>query len=545
MKPVSPGGFSKFRGNFAGTSFVQGKKLPFPDGPWKGMSNQLNPQARKQGYAELLENCYPENPEGGGALLGRPGFQIFGVQLGAGVLRTVQAIKQFTKASDGSQRTIVICGGKFYQLDWVTRTATEVLTAANLGGAAITLHTSTRVALTVFSNKLHVSDGVNTPWLWDGTVGAGMTKLVNSPAFYGPPTVYAARLWGIKASDRKRLLWSEVDDATLGYDTAPYANRWDFTQTDQNPLSVVVGMEEQLVILRARSATAVSGVVTAQFSANHTKEALDGNWGTSSPWAVVEYKRRLYFPDSNGRPRILTPSDGVDDQAWRGYQETLNGISKGGLSVALAAAYSPAGLVLLAMPELSKTDCSAAFTLTPAGGAAGVWKGYDHTALAVVLDTAGTEVLMHGDTNGYIYDHGAPDGALWNDQFSTGTVPIQHVFLSQALGYDTAVEKDWDDLHIAFETVTTVHAFVQLVTPRDVSLVLPITLMGSESLWDVAIWDTDVWSGTTSERHGPARFKRTARWAAVRVTHGTLDEEFGLSNLRLEATLPGSQSTTP
>jgi hypothetical protein len=546
-KSVSPGGFSKFRGNFSGTNFVQGKKMPFPDGPWKGMSNQLNPQARQKGFAELLENCYPENPEGGGALLGRPGFQVFGIQLGSVGNRTVQGIKQFTKASDATQRTVVICGGKFYQLDWVGRTATEVLTAANLAAAAVALHGSNRVALTTFSNKLHVSDGVNTPFLWDGTAGGGITKLVNSPALYGPPTVYAARLWGIKAADRKRLLWCEVDDATLGYDTGIYANRWDFTQTDQNPLTVVVGMEEMLIILRARSATAVSGVVTAQFSANHTKEALDGNWGTSSPWAVTEWKRRLYFPDADGRVRILTPGAGVEDEAWRGYQETLSGISKGNLAGALGCAYSPAGLVCIAMPELNHADPSAYFTLTTGGIAAGVWKGYDQTALAMVLDTGGTALMMHGDANGFIYDHGNPDGVLWDDFVGTagGSVAIQHLFLSQALGYDTAVEKDWDDLHIAFETVTTVHAFVQLITPRDVSTVLPVTLLGAESLWYVAFWDVDVWSGTTSERHGPVRFKRTARWAQVRVTHGTIGEEFGLSNLRLEATMPGSQGNAP
>lgn len=546
-KSVSPGGFSKFRGNFSGTNFVQGRKVPFLDGPWKGMRNQLNPQARVKEYAELLENCYPENPAGGGALLGRPGFQVFGIQLGSVGNRTVQAIEQFTKASDGSQRTVVICGGKFYQLDWVTRTATEVLSAANLAAAAVTLHASARVALTPFSNKLHVSDGVNTPFLWDGTAGGGITKLVNSPALYGPPTVYAARVWGIKASDRKRVVWSEVDDATLGYDTGAFANRWDFTQTDANALTVLVGLEEMLVIFRARSITAVSGVVTASFSSNHTKEALDGNWGTVSPWAVTEYKKRLYFPDAEGKVRILTPGLGVDDEAWRGYQETLNGISKSGVAAALGVAFPPAGLVFIALPELNHVDPSAYFSLTPSGLAAGVWKGWDQTAVGLVIDANGTALLMHGDSNGFIYDHGNPDGQLWDDFIGSagGSVPIQHLFISQALGYDVALEKDWDDLHVAFETVGGIHAFVQLITPRDVSASLPVTLGGGEALWDVAFWDIDVWSGTTSERHGPARFKRTGRWAQVRVQHGEIGEQFGLSNLRLEATVPGSQPNTP
>ena len=98
-------------------------------------------------------------------------------------------------------------GGKFYTYNWGTDVFTEVVTAANFTTASITLSSTAKCYAVTMADKMVVTDGVNTPWMWDGTTGAsGLTKLTNCPVLYGRPTVYYAKLFGIKNTERSTMV---------------------------------------------------------------------------------------------------------------------------------------------------------------------------------------------------------------------------------------------------------------------------------------------------------------------------------------------------
>jgi hypothetical protein len=175
--------------------------LQLEDGPFNRMIDSLAPTARQEGAYQLGENVYPEDPEVGEAIVGRPGMRPMGAQLSV-FPKFVQGIIQFPHNT--LETTVAIAGGEIFTFDWTTRLWTKQVTTANLTTAGATLSgVPLQVGLLVVTSKLLISDGTNTPILWDGSAGAAsITVLTNCPALYGQPTLHQSRVFGIKASTR-------------------------------------------------------------------------------------------------------------------------------------------------------------------------------------------------------------------------------------------------------------------------------------------------------------------------------------------------------
>jgi hypothetical protein len=526
---------------------VARKREPPPfsrdDGPYSGMRDSADLTTSKQSNkASLLQNVYPQDAEKGGGCIGRPGFRLFGTQLGAGGARIVQGIYQFSK-KNGTQFTIVICGGKFYTLNWVTRVSTEVISSVDLAGAAITLSTTARVSFNTLADVVEISDGINTPFTWNGTAHGGLTKLVNSPVLYGPLTTYYAKAFGIKAVDRLTMVWCEENDPTIGYDTGAYDDKWTIGQSDPRQLTTLLGTNAALNVFRSESSTAVTGAVDATFRSSGTR---DGNEtiGSNSPWAVLSRDERVFFLDRYGRPHVGSSGGKWEDELWEDFRETLRAINLGALEKAMVVDYTPASLVIFGLVEQGQTDCSIYLVVRvhdDGAEAAAVWRGWTSSYMAMVSDDQGNPIFMHGDANGNIYDHGNPGGTLWDDYLGTSTViPILHAVETGALMADTKYEKTFDRLDLVLRSNSDMHATVQLVGPNEASPSLPIVLSGGQALWDVAVWDVSMWSPTTVEFHLDAGFSLTQRWAKARISHQQLGEQFGLLAVNISGLVLGT-----
>jgi hypothetical protein len=176
---------------------VTDRQLMLEDGPWNQMIDSLAPTARKEGAYKRGQNVYPMDSDVGESLVGRPGTRVAGNRL-VTFPSYVQCVVQFSHGSD--ETTVAVAGGELYTFDWTAETWTKVVTTANLTTAGVTLSAVPRVACVTFGDSLFVSDQNNTPFLWNGTTGAGgLTKLTNCPPLYGQPTVHQARIFGIKA----------------------------------------------------------------------------------------------------------------------------------------------------------------------------------------------------------------------------------------------------------------------------------------------------------------------------------------------------------
>jgi hypothetical protein len=507
-----------------------------PAGPFLGMNDAPQPNASRDDEALLLQNLYGEDTELGPRTVGRPGFAPMGTQLGAGGVRRGQGIVQFTKRT-GTEYTVAIAGGKFYTFDWGADLWTEVLSAANLAGAAITLSTTARCYFVTFADKLIISDGVNTPWAWDGTTGAGLTKLTNAPVLYGQPVVYYAKLFAIKNTARQTIVWSEEGDPNLGYEAGGYNNAWDLVQTQTEGLVALGATNEALYFARANSVGAITGAVTTDFKTTGTREAVSVGLGTRSPGAFLVYDNAVVFPDQFGQFQLAQVGRGLTEVGL-GIRSTMAAASPAKFPDILAIDDADADLIRFAVATSGSDDPNLVVNLHRDGlRVAGLDRGYAMTAIAMVKNAGGypTRVHLGGGTptasaDGYAYYHGTQVGALWNDGLAGGSQPINHQIETRHLGYDTTVDKVWErfDLGVLLPTSLT-NLTATLTTPREAgATVVLATISGGGSLWDVAVWDTGEWATVAEERHIHLGSRRLGRWCRLRLAHAQSSERMAL-----------------
>lgn len=519
--------------------------LAFEIGPFRRMVDSPDTSAAAPDAASLLQNVYPVD---GTSLAGRPGCAMLG-SAAVAASGVVQHLGQFTKKS-GTEYTVAIVSGEIYTVNWGTSAWTKVVSTANLTTAGLTLSGTARCGCVVFADKLIVSDGTNTPFAWDGTSGAGgLTKLTNVPAFHGPPTVYYGRLVGIKATDRLKFVWSEVNDPTLGYEQSGYSNYWELGQAASEALTAIVGTNDGLVVFRARSHQAIQGTVVSNWSSSGTKAGMSETIGTVSPWSVLAYGRSIYFLDADARPQVTAVSGGVQDPAiWHGLRVTCSTLPLASLATAVSLYDSSVELVKIGVTESGATNPTTWFCFDPTTGTpVGVWRGYTFRHAGMVKNASGAPRMLHGDTAGYVYVHGDPINGPWNDTLADGTHAIAHAVTGSPAVSSSFVGAQWDRLDIVAAAPSAMALTVDYETQRGVATTgQSVTLTGTLSLWDVATWDVSGWStDSATEQKVSVGLNAFGRWLKPRVRHEATSEQFRLSRIRVSGNAVTDTPTSP
>lgn len=498
------------------------------------MLDSLSPTSRKEGKYLYGQNIYPLDPTLAEGIVGRPGI----VQLGTTLTGRVQGIFQFTKQS-GTEFTVIICGGKFYTYNWSTAVYTEVLSTAQLTAAAITLNATADISFLTFSDKVVISDGVNTAWMWDGTTGAGLTKLTNAPVFYGQVWAYGGRIFGIKAAEPDTIVWSLVDTPNTGYEAGGYNNSWSITQTDPNRLYAIPTTNDAIYVVRGRSGTMVTGTVTSNFTSAATRDALSDTTGTMSPFATLFHDVNLIVLDADLHPQLLQPGGTGFVPLWAPFRETLKDIPKTAALKAKCRAvnYTPAQLGILSVPAVDATEPNMMLVYdlkNPMPIPVAVWLGMGNICtMAMVKNATGQPYLLHGDDAGHVYLHGNPeDDSPWDDFLVSGTAAVEHILELQALGYSTKTEKVWDRIDIAIRAFSRMTLEVKVITPRGETAAQTVVVDSGIIGWDTGIWDQATFdpdvSLTTQEAHDDVGIDVTARWIKPHFRHATIGERFGI-----------------
>ena len=521
-------------------------EIPLEDGPWDGMLDSLSPTAKSLGKYLLAQNTYPLDPELGDGMVGRPGVRQMGAQLGSVGFRQGQGTFEFHKAS-GAKYTVQVTGGKFYSLDWATETWNEVVTGANLATAGITLDKVARVAFLEFQSKLLVSDGINKPWLWDGTAGAGgLTLLTNAEPFYGQPQSHYARIIAIAAANLDTIIWSETDTPNSGYRTGGFNNAWSLTQTDPDRLYSIITSNTFLYVLRARGGTTLSGPPGPAFESEANRDSLSDTIGTMSPFATVFHDVNILLLDASLHPQLLRPGAAGFIPLWRELRETTKRLPKDPilLEKCITVFYEPANLYLMAVPDSGAAECNMLLVLDAKGGTpvpVGVWRGWEMTTLAMVENINGQPYLFHSDSTGRVYLHGNPeDSAPWDDIMAAGTVAIEHIHECQPMGYSTKREKVYDRIDIGTRGRTQQTLEISWRTPQGQgapqTIVIGQTFLGFDSgIFDDPSTVFDPGIDTTQETHGDVGIDGEGRWIKPKVRHQTLGEQFSLVALTVAA----------
>lgn len=194
-----------------------------------------------------------------------------------------------------------------------------VVTTANFATATITISTAATIHAVTFNNQLVVNDGVNRPFTWDGSAGAGgLVSLTNAPAVcFGKPAVYYGKIFWIKdvaaaSADRSTLVWSEENAPNTGYEAGGYNNAWTLEQSGAGPLVAILGTNEALYYWRPTAIGRIGGAVTPDFRTAGTHDDVSRTVGTTSPGGVALGEAEIWFPDAKGWPWML-PIGGVPE----------------------------------------------------------------------------------------------------------------------------------------------------------------------------------------------------------------------------------------
>lgn len=289
---------------------MSASRIDFSVGPFKGMRYLSNFTKWDPSYVLEAQDAFP-TADG-----------IYAVRCadnavsptGASASATIQGEVVFEQAS-GTLLDVLVLNGEIWGR--TPNDFTRRVTTANLTTASITLNSSGRVYLTIFNNTVVVSDGTNTPFTWDGTTGAGgLVKLTNAPVFYGPPTVFYAKIFGVKNTERDTLVWSEELAANTGYEAGGFSNAWKLRQSGSGPLHRILGRNEALYYWRARSIGSIRGAVTTDFTAAGVHDDISEEVGTTAPESVLEYEGYIWFVDAEGRPHRFAPG-GQIEPIWK------------------------------------------------------------------------------------------------------------------------------------------------------------------------------------------------------------------------------------
>lgn len=348
---------------------------------WRGMRTTLSQQQTDPSLAHYIANWMPVDPEHGGPLRPRPSL----VKTASATFTNVILLAQFSTAA-GTTLQVMVANGEIWTYDPGTSTYTRQVTAANFTTATITVATSssTQAYGLGYSGKLIVSDGTNTPWMWDGTAGAGgLTKLSNCPVLYGPPTEYYGKVVGIRASDRLTFVWSEELQPNLGYDTAPYTNFWTLAQTSTEPLVSLLGTNDGLYYFRPSSIGVVRGAMASDFRTTGVHDEVSRSLGITSPAARALYGSTVWF---------VTPQENVYALPFGGTPENVSPIThqdeiSGGLST---TGYNdePLGFGLSRWARVLGTPPSTRLRIVPVGPSRFLSRSLVFVVLTAVLDNA-------------------------------------------------------------------------------------------------------------------------------------------------------------
>lgn len=493
---------------------------------FRGMRDSEDPQTENPEYARLLQNCYPIDTTMGTRVIGRGGCSLYNASQLGGASHRVQGIFDFIPASTPTNHYLLcVCGGKLYQqavtggalpipLLWVEKTL-----------SAATLDTGATVYFTALGDVAVISDGVHTPFSWDGTTD---TVLTNCPVLFGRPTVYYAKLFGIKNTERSTIVWSEEGDPATGYEAGGYNNAWTLGQTDQDPLFALYGSNEALYYFRRWSIGAIRGSVDADFVNSGTRESVSATVGIVGPGGLVVTSTDLFFLDANNRPRALNIASGVlDDQMWRYIRETIPDFTtlRAYQNESLGAYLSSDDFVLLGgclSTGIGSGYLSDAFIVISASTreVMGIWVGWRVTAMYAHSFPDGNPYLMFGSINGYTYQQLATNKADGFAAADGGTKAISHILTGSHLGSHIYGEKRflrWD---------------VDLWVPTDMALTFTYTTNRGTPTAQTKTIDL---SSFPTTYHVAIGLMGCGRWIIPSISHGSATEGFGVERWSIQS----------
>lgn len=522
--------------------------LQAPAGQWAGMVDARETVASTASHVALAENVYRRFAVEGTSYIGRPGFALMGAQMGSVGNRAANWCGQFTKY-DGTEYTVAVIQGEIHTYNWGSPAWTKVVTAANFATASITRSATSRWYAVPYGDTLCFSDGINIPFTWSGASGAGgLVSVSNCPVLFGQPVVRASKLVGVKAAERDTIVWSEEADINTGYEAGGYVNAWSLGGAYSHRLFALGATNEIIAVIRERSATAIRGAISTDFTTSSTTPDVSATLGTNTPFTAV-LNEGVLFVDQDGRPHLIVPGAQDPVPLWGAFEQYLRGVNRTQLDKAQIVEDLGCDVVLVGVPTSDDTWPATWLAYQRDRGGlvpVAVWSGFTAQASGLVKDGDKLWKWMHiGEDDGYAYVHDIPTGVTWNDANGTSTVPIEHAVLPRPLATDSEDECVFTDMVLHSTAPTECDLTVSYVTSRARGSTQTLSLGLTGAAWDAFNWDEANWSDDTPDQRGAVGLLGRGRYIQPEVRHSVLGQQFGLASVRVHAMVEGADPLIP
>jgi hypothetical protein len=478
-------------------------------GPWKGMRFVARgPGVNTEEYLFAAGNALLDET---GGWITRPGAKR---QNSSALSGTPQLTYEFRK-KDGTLYRIAISGGQIYK--YAAGSYSLSVTTANFGSASVTRSTTARMYAVTLDDVMVITDGVNKPFTWTGADGAGgLAEVTAASVWYGQPTVYYAKVFGIINSDRLTIEWSDENDPAAGYGAA---QSWTLGQTSSVPLVGLRGTNEALYYWRMKGMGAIRGPVDDNFTTTGTQDAIDSTLGLGVTHGHQEVMGAIWFVDQEGK---LWKYDGRLTPLWEQYAAAFApaGTGAAGSSV-FGTGWTPLHTAVEHLRSLGVVivsyaiggNSSNAFEhfifQAESGNMVSDWifpNGY--TLTAIWYDATNNVDEWVGTTStGFTFAVGVP-GVFYDEDTAPTATAIGMVLQTHRMSWSGHVEQQFTRLDVVLNVTDspatlTVSPFVN--TSRDIA-------GGTLSTQTTAI------SSAIQERHVVWGMKRNGRWFSTTVT---------------------------
>lgn len=323
-------------------------------GAFIGVHDTSDPgEARKTKLFEAINTRIPNLREGS-AVLQRHGMVGLPTPLGDETSRTGQLIFQHRRL-DGTIDRLSFGGGRLYR--WDGTVGASAFT--DITPAGVTIHPSNPVFAATLNAEIIFSDENYNPWVFNPA--AGTADLINIDtigtdwASKGGPEIRSAKVVFIVKRQgsseitmedddpilmdddddelmtelligvQNTIVWSEEGDPRTGYIQDGFDNALTLTQTSDEVLGGIKSEEAALIYFRNKGIGYITGEITDDFKASHTKDTASTTSGSDSPAAMISIKKRVWFLDMDGRVCRLLAGGGEPEQLFYPMRRELEG----------------------------------------------------------------------------------------------------------------------------------------------------------------------------------------------------------------------------
>jgi hypothetical protein len=368
----------------------------------------------------------------------------------------VQKLMYWQNRETQVRYTMAVAAGNLYQYDWA-----GTWNQIPMGASDPDLDASSPIGWVSFKDQLVITDGVNTPFTWDGT---DFLLLTDAPVAAGVTVYYFKLFFYDLPLEPSTFMWSEEglpNEGYLGPKTGGgnHDNAWDFSQTDPGRILELTGLNEQLVVFKEDSVSAVRGPVEEDFRTTGVREGISETEGLYAADSVVVVDGDVHYLAAAG-PRVIPAGSstafdtnrGRIEENWKSY---LRPDLSGSIGVFdsdrsqvwwTAPLESPAPynrVISFALPadrDVSNSDQGFSF-----------FKGWSISQIAQVENDTDDEFVMFADDAGNVFLYG--DDTVWDDD---GT-DIESLVTGRSYGADSQdILKSIDKLGVDLELETEV-----------------------------------------------------------------------------------------